>query len=121
MNDTYYAPGTRYDTPVWRAAVVCQEVGHTFRLDHQDESGGDFHISVDHADYPAADNTHPNTHDYEELAAIYSHLDTSRAIGLSADDGAKPYKTKRRDNRRSTEIVEFYADGSEQLTFIFWA
>lgn len=121
LNDTYYAPGSKYDTPIWRASVTCQEVGHMFGLDHQDESGADFHTCMDYAATPDADNTHPNTHDYEELAAIYAHLDSSTTIGLSANASARPYKTNRKDRKRATEIIEYYADGSKKLRFIIWA
>jgi hypothetical protein len=120
MNDTYYNTPA-YNTQYWRGAVMCQEVGHTFGLDHQDESGADFHTCMDYADNPDADNTHPNRHDYEELALIYSHLDTTTTIGMSAQQGAKPYKVQRRDSRQASEIVERFADGSKRATFIFWA
>jgi len=121
MNDSYYAPGSRYDTPVWRGAVMCQEIGHAWGLDHQDESGADFHTCMDYASNPDADNTHPNTHDYEELALIYSHLDSSTTIDLSAQPGAAPYKTTRKDRQRTSRIVEHFADGSKKATFIYWA
>ena len=121
MNDTYYAPGTKYDTPVWRASVMCQEIGHAWGLDHQDESGADFHTCMDYASNPDADNTHPNTHDYDQLALIYSHFDSTTTIGLSAQSGAKPYKTERKDGRRTSKIIESYADGSKKVTFIYWA
>ena len=120
MNDTYYATPT-YNTPTWRAVVMCQEVGHTFGLDHQDESGADLHTCMDYASSPDADNTHPNYHDYEELALIYGHLDSTNTVGLSAQAGAQPYRTDRRDGRRTSKIVERFSDGSERLTFIFWA
>ena len=120
MNDTYYNTAF-YNTPFWRGAVMCQEVGHTFGLDHQDESGADFHTCMDYADNPDADNTHPNRHDYDELALIYSHLDTTTTVGLSAKRGAVPYRIDRRDNSRRSEIVERFADGSARATFIFWA
>ena len=122
MNDTYYATGSKYDTPTWRAAVMCQEVGHAWGLDHQDESGADFHTCMDYASNPDADNTHPNAHDYEQLAIIYSHLDSTTTIkGLSASPSAKPYKTTRKDGRRSSRITEHFADGSKRITFIYWA
>ena len=120
MNDTYYNTAF-YNTPIWRGAVMCQEVGHTFGLDHQDESGADFHTCMDYADSPDADNTHPNRHDYDELAIIYAHLDTTTTVGLSATQGAAPYKVQRRDSRRTSEIVERFADGSKRATFIYWA
>ena len=37
VNDTYFSPGGKYDTDAWRQMVMCQEVGHTFGLDYQDE------------------------------------------------------------------------------------
>src|SRR3989344_796818 len=37
MNDTYFNTAT-YNTPAWRNMVMCQEVGHTLGLDHQDEN-----------------------------------------------------------------------------------
>jgi hypothetical protein len=120
MNDTYYDTPA-YNTPFWRGAVMCQEVGHTFGLAHQDESGADLHTCMDYARNPDADNTHPNLHDYEQLAAIYSHLDTTTTVGLSAQPGAQPYRTDRKDGTRTSKIVERFADGSERVTFIFWA
>lgn len=37
LNDSYFSSPT-YDTPGWRDLVACQEVGHDFGLDHQDET-----------------------------------------------------------------------------------
>src|SRR3989344_8120786 len=37
LNDTYFNT-TKYNTPAWKNMVMCQEVGHTFGLDHQDEA-----------------------------------------------------------------------------------
>ncbi|MGH2654467.1 MAG: hypothetical protein ACRDHV_08990 [Actinomycetota bacterium] len=37
VNDTYFNTST-YNTPAWRNLVMCQEVAHTFGLDHQDEN-----------------------------------------------------------------------------------
>jgi hypothetical protein len=119
MNDTYYAL-PKYNTPVWRAMVVCQEVGHTFGLDHQDESGADFHTCMDYADNPDADNTHPNTHDYEQLASIYAHLDSTTTIG-AAVHGAGSSRVVAGERVDSSTFVKRYADGSRLITFIIWA
>ena len=35
LNDTYFNT-PQYNKPEWRALVTCQEIGHTFGLDHQD-------------------------------------------------------------------------------------
>jgi hypothetical protein len=126
MNDTYYNSGF-YNTPIWRAMVVCQEVGHTFGLDHQDESGADFHTCMDYASNPDADNTHPNFHDYEQLAAIYAHLDSTSTIG-SAQTGLAGREghggrvlVHRSDRISSSTIVERFSDGSARVTEIVWA
>jgi hypothetical protein len=117
MNDTYYSL-PKYDTPEWRGAVMCQEIGHTFGLDHQDESGADFHTCMDYASNPDADNMHPNTHDYEQLADIYSHLDSTTSIGAVQASGASGVAGTRAD---SSTFVKRFADGSRLITFIVWA
>ncbi len=119
MNDTYYRLA-KYNTPIWRGVVMCQEIGHTWGLDHQDESGADFHTCMDYADNPDADNTHPNGHDYTELAIIYTHLDSTTTIGsiASPGSGSGVAGTIRVDH--STRITHF-ADGSMRVTFIVWA
>lgn len=121
MNDTYYTTPA-YDTPAWRGAVVCQEVGHTFGLDHQDTSGADFHTCMDYADNPDTDNMHPNRHDYQQLSTIYSsHLDASSTIGLSAKTKAERPKIVSVERINRSVRVHRYADGSKRFTFIAWA
>ncbi len=76
MNDTYYCPGCSYDTSAWRAFVMCQEIGHDFGLDHQDENFNNSNLGtcMDYTNSPGT-NQHPNQHDYQQLESIYSHLD----------------------------------------------
>jgi hypothetical protein len=79
LNDTYYA-STKYNTPAWRASVMCQEVGHTFGLAHNDEDFSTINgTCMDYANDPTQ-NQHPNAHDYDMLASIYSHLDSTTTI-----------------------------------------
>jgi hypothetical protein len=75
VNDTYFNTPT-YNTPAWRALVLCQEVGHMFGLDHQDEifDNPNLDTCMDYTNNPES-NQHPNAHDYEELETIYAHLD----------------------------------------------
>jgi hypothetical protein len=117
VNDTYFNT-PKYNTAIWRASVMCQEIGHTWGLDHQDESGADFHTCMDYATNPDADNTHPNRHDYEELAIIYSHVDATTTIGRSTTHSARVLRVDR--NGRSV-IERRFVDGSRQVTFIIWA
>ena len=61
---------------------MCQEVGHTFGLDHQDENFNNANLGtcMDYTSSPAS-NQHPNAHDYEQLDLIYAHVDTGTTVG----------------------------------------
>lgn len=83
MNDSYLASSSYTNTN--RQHVLCQEVGHTFGLTHQDESGADLNTCMDYSN--ALDNPHPNAHDYEELGTIYSHLDSFNSYTTSLPSG----------------------------------
>lgn len=79
LNDTYFDT-TTYNTPAWRKLVICQEVGHTFGLDHQNESFGNPNLGtcMDYTSNPSGPpaNVKPNTHDFDEIAIVYNHGDT---------------------------------------------
>lgn len=129
MNDTYF------NTPAYNNAseklhVMCQEVGHTFGLDHQSTSGASLNTCMDYYSNTSASDTqstHPNDHDYEELAIIYAHLDSTTTIGaatatgLAASEDAKAEHTDRNDRIEDSTIVETFADGSQRITHIDWA
>jgi len=53
--------------------VTCQEIGHTFALDHQDEVFGNANLDtcMDYTNNPVS-NQHPNQHDYDQLESIYA-------------------------------------------------
>ena len=120
VNDTYYDTA-KYNRPEWKAMVMCQEIGHDFGLDHQDESGADFHTCMDYADSPDADNMHPNTHDYEELASIYKHLDSTTTIGAQATSSTRGSDVASVHRADRSTIVTHFEDGSRKITFIVWA
>jgi len=110
--------------------VICQEVGHTFGLDHQDTSGASLNTCMDYYTNTSASDTlstHPNDHDYQELSIIYAHLDSTTTIGaatargLATSDNARPDRTERNDRISDSTIVETFADGSKRITHIFWA
>jgi hypothetical protein len=92
-NNDYYFNQQRYNTSAWRRFVTCQEVGHTFGLDHQDERFNNINLGtcMDYTNDPTGtagtngtlNNEHPNQHDYDQLSSIYSHLDSSNTAGQS--------------------------------------
>ena len=95
VNDTYFDTAY-YNTPAWKNLVMCQEVGHTLGLGHTDEvfdnpnhgTCMDYTNDPDGTIYGQLNNEHPNQHDYDQLEAIYAHLDSIDTIG-SADSGGK--------------------------------
>lgn len=94
MNDTYFSTAP-YNAPAWRRLVMCQEIAHGFGLDHQDETFDNPNLGscMDYTNDPDGgpggasetdlSNEHPNAHDFEQLEAMYAHLDGITTIGQS--------------------------------------
>jgi hypothetical protein len=131
MNDTYFASST-YNSPAWRQFVVCQEVGHTFGLDHQDEAFDNANLGtcMDYTNNPGT-NQHPNTHDYDELEAIYSHLDSVNTAGAAApsatagavlDNPSQWGQLMKVSHGGKTQTFERdFGNGQRVVTFVIWA
>lgn len=119
VNDTYFNTAT-YNKPEWRNLVMCQEVGHTFGLDHQDVNFNNTNLGtcMDYTSNPLGppDNEHPNQHDYDELGIIYSHLDSTTTIG-SATTGSPGALQRVRDDL----WVQDLGNGQRVYTFVVWA
>jgi len=136
LNDTYFNTRT-YNTPAWRQFVMCQEIGHTFGLDHQDEIFGNANLGtcMDYTSNPSGppSNEHPNAHDYDQLGLIYAHLDSVTTVGqaTSPSRGQKDdaeigvnYKDKvlRKDGKGRPALYERdLGKGEKVFTFVFWA
>ena len=120
MNDTYFAMAA-YNSPVKKQHVICQEIGHDFGLDHQDESGADLNTCMDYSN--ALDNPSPNQHDYQQLETIYAHLDTTSTIADTLADSAtaKPKRVERVDRISTSTVTEEFEDGSNRITHVIWA
>jgi hypothetical protein len=118
LNDTYFNTST-YNTPSWRQSVMCQEVGHTFGLDHQSEDPNvNMGTCMDYYKFP---NLKPNAHDYAQLASIYDHLDATTTIAnsTSAPPGrSKPFSQAGRAN--GSVYVDYLPGGVTRVTHVFW-
>jgi hypothetical protein len=136
VNDSYFNTST-YNTTAWRNLVMCQEVGHTLGLDHQDENFNNANLGtcMDYTNNPGT-NQHPNAHDYDQLVTIYSHLDNTTTVSASAaavapglgiaDDAGE-------DASAWGQAVAFTSDGRGRIfardggggrqlwTFVYWA
>ena len=105
LNDTYFDTA-KYNTPAWRNMVSCQEVGHTFGLDHQDEAFDNPNLGtcMDYTNDPST-NQHPNQHDYDMLESIYNHTDSTTTVGRSAG-GTGSVKTAGKTPRSWGRLVD---------------
>lgn len=131
VNDTYFNT-TFYNTPAWRNLVMCQEVGHTLGLDHQDTNFDNSNLGtcMDYTNDPST-NQHPNAHDYDQLETIYAHLDTTTTVGASApskgnnadaEDPAAWGKEIRQDSHGHSSVFEKdLGNGHKVFTFVIWA
>lgn len=143
LNDTYFNT-SKYNNPNEKLHVMCQEIGHTFGLDHQSEDGSSQNTCMDYFSNTGAKagstlSTKPNQHDYDELALIYSHLDSTNTLSLSADGGGKGRpatvgqsldlndpsvwgRAVRKDTRGNNSLYERDLGRGEKLfTFVTWA
>ncbi|HVH28468.1 MAG TPA: hypothetical protein VM818_17005 [Vicinamibacterales bacterium] len=142
LNDSYFATDY-YNTDDWKQTVTCQELGHDIGLDHQDEDfdNTSLHSCMDYQDPPYA---WANTHDFDELATIYAHLDSYNSYDdgtagggggtCNAPSGKGCNQAGVGQNRPDDEwgvslgrrgahekFIRIDADGSRHITFVTWA
>ncbi len=140
VNDFYFNK-PKYNTPAWRRFVMCQEVGHAFGLDHQDENFSNANLGscMDYTSDPDGppSNEHPNSHDYQQLETIYNaHLDSTTTASQTSAQGAPPAamteidfagpgqwgRLIRSTNQGRTELYELdFGGGHKVFTFVIWA
>jgi hypothetical protein len=131
MNDTYFNT-TKYNTAAWKNLVMCQEIGHTFGLDHQDEDFGNPNLGtcMDYTSDPSS-NQHPNQHDYDMLETIYSHLETANTVSqtpvsnkheVDHSDPSSWGKAIHTDSDTHGALYERdLGKGIKVFTFVIWA
>lgn len=140
LNDTYFNTST-YNTTAWRNLVMCQEVGHTIGLDHQDEafSNGNLGTCMDYTNKPEGppSNQRPNYHDFEQLQAIYHTHEPSGgggsprgrnkgratlAPGMTEDMSERAQWGRIvRQVGRTAVFERDFGGGHKVFTFVIWA
>ena len=80
-------------------------------------------------------STKPNAHDFDQLASIYAHLDTSTTVAavaaasaaqravdvdISDDPGSWGQLMRQAANGRSSNYERLNRDGSKTITHVFW-
>ncbi len=134
-NDYYFGSSSyTYNNESEKLHVICQEMGHTLGLDHQSTDGTSLNTCMDYYNNTSnADtlSTHPNQHDYDELAIIYGHVDSTTTIkstastkGNSNVDSENPSdwgKEVSHDakNHRST-FEKDLGNGDKIVTLVIW-
>lgn len=143
MNDTYFNTAT-YNNPNERLHVVCQEVAHTFGLDHQSTNGSSQNSCMDYFSNTGANatstlSTKPNAHDFDQLNLTYGHLDSISTVQLlvaevaamsrgpaaanrdiSDDPQSWGQLVRQSANGRSTHYERENGDGSKNVTHVYW-
>lgn len=127
-NDTYFNKST-YNTLGWKNLVMCQEIGHTLGLDHQDEifDNPPLGTCMDYSSDPTP-NQHPNQHDYDQLESIYAHLDSLTTIGLTlrgalaAEEfpNRSDWGKQLKNNGRIALFERNFGNRHKLLTFVIW-
>lgn len=129
---------------------MCQEVGHIFGLDHQNEvfTNRNLGTCMDYTNDPDGgpggavsndpSNEHPNRHDYEQLETIYAHLDFFTTVGqtlfsnrnktrnadvdVELDTPAQWGKElKKSSDGRGSLHERDLGNGNKVFTFVIWA
>lgn len=140
MNDTYFNTAT-YNNPNERQHVMCQEVAHTFGLDHQSTDGSSQNSCMDYFSNTGANagstaSTKPNAHDFAELKIIYGHLDSSGTaamfmassaaaqnagdVDINDDPNSWGQLMGQSKQGRSSSYARYNRDGSQTLTHVYW-
>jgi hypothetical protein len=136
MNDTYFNTAT-YNNPNEREHVMCQEVAHTFGLDHQSEDGSSLNTCMDYFSNTGANagstlSTKPNAHDFQELQTIYAHLDTTTTVAALTSPATSAADVDDDDpnswgqlmsqsaNGRNSKYERVNKDGSITATHVYW-
>jgi hypothetical protein len=136
MNDSYAMREAE------KQYVMCQEIGHTFGLGHQDENFDNENLGtcMDYSRYPEGglgtngpkNNLYPDQHDYGLLVDVYAHVhgQTAGATATSDRGGAReggntPAEWGRpvRFDRHGTPIAYVKDLGNNQrlVTRVIWA
>jgi len=150
VND-YYFNQPPYNTDAWRQFVMCQEIGHDFGLDHQDENFNNPNLGscMDYTNDPDGgaggavfndpSNEHPGGQphsDYDQLETIYADLDSFTTVAnstlpssmppamgqISFDTPAQWGQLIRSSANRRAQVYELdFGRGNKVITHVFWA
>jgi hypothetical protein len=132
-NDYYFGSSSyQYNNTAEMQHVICQEIGHTFGLDHQSTDGSSQNTCMDYYHNRSSSDltsTTPNQHDYDELAIIYNHNDNFTTVAAAAAGTANAGVAESSwgrlvassDGGRAQTFVLDLGAGNLVVTFVIWA
>ena len=105
MNDSFFDTASQYNNDAARRHTMCHELGHTPGLDHVSTSS-----CMNDSQSAVFNNLHPINKDFNQLARIYNHTDSTTTVaGAQAKDkkdnkkkSDKKSRKKRNRNRRQS-------------------
>jgi hypothetical protein len=143
-NDYYFGNSAyQYNNAAEMQHVICQEIGHTFGLDHQSESGASLNTCMDYYHNTSASDTkstHPNAGDYDQLRCIYDpasngttltsgshtctgtgHLDSSSTVSGSAGSLPDAVPSFSPASQVAPSVyVDNLPNGDKLVTWVIW-
>ncbi len=134
MNDTYFSL-SKYNNDNEKLHVMCQEIAHTFGLDHQSVDGGSLNTCMDYfsntgVNATNAASTRPNAHDFDQLNSLYLNLDATTTvapmtIATSASEATDDPNTwgqfmSEKSHGQSAYYERHNNDGSTTITHVYW-
>jgi len=143
-NDYYFGTSSyQYNNSAEMQHVICQEIGHTFGLDHQSESGASLNTCMDYYHNTSSSDTKstsPNAGDYDELRCIYDpaskgstltsgphtctgtgHLDSSSTVDGAAGSLPDAVPSFSPASRMAPSVyVDNLPNGDKLITWVIW-
>ena len=143
-NDYYFGSSSyRYNNSAEMQHVICQEIGHTFGLDHQSTDGSSLNTCMDYYHNTSSSDTQstaPNPGDYDELLCIYDpasagktlssgghtctgtgHLDSSSTVSGTAGRLPDAVPSFARASQVAPSVyVDNLPNGDKLVTWVIW-
>ena len=90
MNDSFFDTGSQYNNDAARRHTMCHEIGHTTGLDHVSTNS-----CMNDSQDAVFNNLHPINKDFNQLARIYNHTDSTTTVAGAQKKDKKDKKKKK--------------------------
>ena len=94
MNDSFFDTNSQYNNDAARRHTMCHELGHTPGLDHVGTNS-----CMNDSQFAVFNNLHPINKDFNQLARIYNHSDSTTTVSGKQAREKRDRKGKRSDNK----------------------